>query len=309
MRQKFENFDFLRDCQPWTFDVRHSSLKATLNAEPETLERLPKIMSIITLLTDFGTGVEYAGLMKGVILSINPSAAIVDITHQIDSQDIVQAAFTICASYEYFPDGTVHLVVVDPGVGSKRSLLALEIKKQIFIAPDNGVLTLLFNEGEIKSLIRITNSKYFLASVSRTFHGRDIIAPVGAHLSVGIDIRTLGVEIDLRDAVQLDHLDPYMSENGELVGKIVVIDNFGNLISNINFRKLSEVYQNGQEKRIQIKVGSTVIIGLSEIYDSVQSKIPLALIGSRGYLEIAVNKGNAAQVLNVEKGDTVRVMV
>ena len=299
----------LFDAQPWTFDVRHSSLKATLNAEPGTLERLPKIMSIITLLTDFGTGAEYAGLMKGVILSINPSAAIVDITHQIDSQDIVQAAFTICASYEYFPDGTVHLVVVDPGVGSERSLLALEIKKQIFIAPDNGVLTLLFNEGEIKSLIRITNSKYFLASVSRTFHGRDIIAPVGAHLSVGIDIRTLGVEIDLRDAVQLDHLHPCMSENGELVGKIVVIDNFGNLISNINFRKLSEVYQNGQEKRIQIKIGSTVIIGLSEIYDSVQSKTPLALIGSRGYLEIAVNKGNAAQVLNVEKGDTVRVMV
>ena len=266
-------------------------------------------MSIITLLTDFGTGAEYAGLMKGVILSINPSAAIVDITHQVDSQDIVQAAFTIAASYEYFPDGTVHLVVVDPGVGSQRSLLALEIKSQFFIAPDNGVLTLLFNQGEIKSLIRITNSKYFLASVSRTFHGRDIIAPVGAHLSVGIDIRTLGVEIDLRDAVQLDHLHPCMSENGELVGKIVVIDNFGNLISNINFRKLSEVYQNGQEKRIQIKIGSTVIIGLSEIYDSVQSKTPLALIGSRGYLEIAVNKGNAAQVLNVEKGDPVRVMV
>jgi len=264
-------------------------------------------MSIITLLTDFGTGTEYAGLMKGVILSINPSAAIVDITHQIDSQDIVQAAFTTYSSYGYFPDGTVHLVVVDPGVGSERSLLALEMKKQIFIAPDNGVLTLLFNEGKISSLIRITNSKYFLASVSRTFHGRDIIAPVGAHLSGGIDVRKLGPEIDLRDAVHLDHLYARISENGELVGRIIVIDDFGNLITNIDFKKLSEVYLTGQEKKIQIKIGSHVITGLSETYDSEQSKTPLALIGSRGYLEIAVNKGNAARVLNAEKGDKVRV--
>ncbi len=266
-------------------------------------------MSIISLLTDFGTGAEYAGLMKGVILSINRSATIVDLTHQIDSQDIVQAAFTIYASYEYFPDGTVHLVVVDPGVGSERSLLALETKKQFFIAPDNGVLTLLFNEGEITSLIRITNSRYFLASVSRTFHGRDIIAPVGAHLSFGIDIKTLGVEIALRDVVQLDDLHACMSENGEIVGKIIDIDDFGNLISNIDLKKLSNVYQSGQEKRIRIEIGSSVVNGLCQTYDSVQSKIPLALIGSRGYLEIAVNKGNAAQVLNAEKGDTVRVMV
>ncbi len=264
-------------------------------------------MSIVTLLTDFGTGAEYAGLMKGVILSINPSAAIVDITHQIDRQDIVQAAFTIFSSYEYFPDETVHLIVVDPGVGSERSLLALEMKNQFFIAPDNGVLTLLFSEGKITSLIRITNSKYFLTSVSRTFHGRDIIAPVGAHLSAGIDVRGLGTEIDLRDAVHLDHLDARISESGELVGKIVVTDDFGNLITNIDFKKLSEIYQAGQEKKIQIKIGSHVINGLSETYDSVRPKTPLALIGSRGYLEIAVNKGNAALFLNAVKGDNVWV--
>ena len=266
-------------------------------------------MSIITLLTDFGTGAEYAGLMKGVILSINPSAAIVDITHQIESQDIVQAAFSIYSSYAYFPEGTVHLVVVDPGVGSERSLLAVEMKKQFFIAPDNGVLTLLFNEGKITSLIRITNSKYFLTSVSRTFHGRDIIAPVGAHLSGGIDVRRLGTEIDLRDVVHLDCLYARISENGELVGKIVAIDDFGNLITNIDFKKMSEVPLTGKEKKIRIKIGSRVITGLSEIYNSVPSKTPLALIGSRGYLEIAVNKGNAARVLKAEKGDEVRVMV
>ncbi len=289
-------------------DVRRSSLKPTLNGEPGTLERSHNTMSIITLLTDFGTGAEYAGLMKGVILSINPSAVIVDITHQIDCQDIVQAAFTICSSYEYFPDGTVHLVVVDPGVGSERSLLALEMKNQIFIAPDNGVLTLLFNEGNISALIRITNSKYFLASVSRTFHGRDIIAPVGAHLSGGLDLRELGTEIDRRDAVHLDDLYARISENGELVGKIVGIDDFGNLITNIDFKKLSEAYPSGQEKKIQIKIGSHAITGLYETYSSVQPKTPMALVGSRGFLEIAVNKGNAALILNTEKGDNVRVL-
>lgn len=265
-------------------------------------------MSIITLLTDFGMGAEYAGLMKGVILSINPSAAIVDITHQIDSQDIEQAAFTICSSYEYFPDGTVHLIVVDPGVGSERSLLALEMKKQFFIAPDNGVLTLLFKKRKPTALIRITNAKYFLASVSQTFHGRDIIAPVGAHLSVGLDVRKLGDEICLKDAVCLDNLCAYFSENGELVGKIVTVDDFGNLITNIDLNKLEKMHQAGQEL-IQIKIGSHVISGLSETYNSVQSNTSLALIGSRGYLEIAVNKGNAAQILNLEKGAEVRVMV
>ena len=265
-------------------------------------------MSIITLLTDFGTSAEYAGLMKGVILSINPSAAIVDITHQIDSQDIVQAAFTICSSYEYFPDGTVHLIVVDPGVGSERSLLALEMKKQFFIAPDNGVLTLLFNKRKPTALIRITNAKYFLASVSQTFHGRDIIAPVGAHLSIGLDVRKLGDEICLKDAVQLDNFCTHFAENGELVGKIVAVDNFGNLITNIDFRKLEKMRQAGQEL-IQIKIGSHVIRGLSETYSRVESNTSLALVGSRGYLEIAVNMGNAAQVLNVEKGTEVRVMV
>ena len=202
----------------------------------------------------------------------------------------------------------MHLVVVDPGVGSERSLLALEMKKQFFVAPDNGVFTLLFNEEKITSLIRVTNSTYFLASVSRTFHGRDIIAPVGAHLSVGLDVRKLGDEICLQDAVHLDNLCAHFSENGELVGKIVTVDNFGNLITNIDFDKLEKVHQAGQEI-IQVKIGSHVISGLSKTYNRVQSNTSLALIGSRGYLEIAVNKGNAAQVLNVEKRAEVRVMV
>jgi S-adenosylmethionine hydrolase len=266
-------------------------------------------MSIITLLTDFGTKDEYAGLMKAVILSINPSVVIIDITHQIDSQDIVQAAFALYSSYGYFPEGTVHLVVVDPGVGSERSLLALEMKQQFFIAPDNGVLTLLFTEAKITSLVRITNSRYFRSSVSPTFHGRDIIAPVGAHISGGIDIGKLGPELDVQTAVHLNHLHPQISEDGQLVGKIVVIDNFGNLITNIDSEALSAVYPIGEKRKIQILIGSHVITGLSRTYDNVRLKTPLALIGSRGYLEIGVNKGHAARTLKAQKGDTVRVRV
>jgi S-adenosylmethionine hydrolase len=266
-------------------------------------------MSIITLLTDFGTGDEYAGLMKGAILSINPAVTIVDITHQVDSQDIVQAAFTIYSSYGYFPEGTIHLVVVDPGVGSERSLLALEIKQQIFIAPDNGVLTLLFSEGKIISLIRITNSRYFRSPVSRTFHGRDIIAPVGAHLSGGLNIRKLGTEIDLDDTVRLDHLRAQISETGELVGKIVAIDKFGNLITNIDSDKLHEVYPNIPKETLQITTGAHGITGLFETYSNVPLKSAVALIGSRGFLEIALNQDNAAQVLNAGKGDEVRVKI
>ena len=266
-------------------------------------------MSVITLLTDFGTGAEYAGLMKGVILSINPSAVVVDITHQIDPHDITQAAFTIHTAYRYFPEKTVHLIVVDPGVGSERGLLVMEMGRHFFIAPDNGVLTVLFGEGEITSLTRITNSKYFLTSVSRTFHGRDIIAPVGAHIAGGANVKNMGVRMDIKNAVCLDDLYAGFLENGELAGKIVDIDDFGNLITNIDFKKLSKIYQTGQEKKVQIKIGSHVLSGLSEIYESVPSNVPLALIGSRGYLEIAVNRGNAARVLNVKKGDGVQVIV
>lgn len=208
-------------------------------------------MSIITLLTDFGTEDEYVGLMKGVILSINPSAAIVDITHRIAPQNIAQAAFSLHASYRYFPDRSVHLVVVDPGVGTRRDLLVLKVRKHLFVAPDNGVLTLLLSETGIMTMVRVTNSEFFLKPVSRTFHGRDIIAPVGAHLSKGIDLRKIGEEINPTDAVRLDELQARTLENGGIIGKIVAIDHFGNLISNIESQKLAAVDVGGQKRGSQ----------------------------------------------------------
>ncbi|MGB5748963.1 MAG: SAM-dependent chlorinase/fluorinase [Desulfobacterales bacterium] len=266
-------------------------------------------MSVITLLTDFGTDDEYVGLMKGVILSINPSAVIVDITHQIDRQDIVQAAFTIYSGYQYFPEGTVHLIVVDPGVGTERGLLALKLEKQFFIAPDNGVLTLLLNEKNIYSLNLITNPNYFRASVSRTFHGRDIIAPVGAHIANGLEVNELGPAIDVQNIACLDSLGARCTENGDIEGEVVAIDHFGNLITNIKSEQLSECLHAGPQEEIRIRIRSNVIKGLSETYAGVGPNTPLALIGSRGYLEIAINKGNAAQHLSAEKGESVRVVL
>ena len=266
-------------------------------------------MSIITLLTDFGTKDEYVGLMKGVILSINPSATIVDITHGIDSQDIVQAAYAIHSAFRYFPAGSVHLIVVDPGVGTGRSLLALEMGSQYFVAPDNGVLTLLFDEETISSIVKLTNRHYFLETVSRTFHGRDIIAPVGAHLTRGVELHRMGDEISPSDAIRLGNMLPSVSDTGEIAGVIVAIDHFGNLITNIDYQALAADILPGLNPRTRIRIGSHTIDGIGDTYENGAPNTPLALIGSRGYLEIAVNKGSAARVLNAGKGDAVQVKI
>jgi S-adenosylmethionine hydrolase len=266
-------------------------------------------MSIITLLTDFGTEDEYVGLMKGVILSIHPRAAIVDITHQIVSQDVVQAAYTIHASYRYFPPGSVHLIVVDPGVGTGRAVLALEMQKHFFIAPDNGILTRLLDDGDTTELVRITNTDYFLNPVSRTFHGRDIFAPVCAHVAKGVALSRLGTQMRPHEIVRLDNLQARLLQNGEIVGEIIAIDHFGNLISNIETRQLAQYRQADQTAGLKIRIGSHVIHGMSDTYGNVPSNTALALIGSRGYLEIAVNCGSAARQLNVRRGDTVHVSI
>jgi len=262
-------------------------------------------MSVITLLTDFGTEDEYVGLMKGAILTINPGVTIVDLSHRIDRHDIVQAAFAIRSGYPYFPEGTVHLIVVDPGVGTDRSLLALKSDGHWFIAPDNGVLTLLCRDKNVSSLNRITNPKYFKASVSSTFHGRDIIAPVGAHIAGGLDVKELGPETDLQNIICLEGLRVRSTKNGELRGKIITIDHFGNLITNIHFDRLARWLPAAAHDRLRIKMGSNVIEGLSETYADVASDSPVAVIGSRGYLEIAINQGHAARHLNAVKGDDV----
>ncbi len=264
-------------------------------------------MSIITLITDFGTDDEYAGIMKGVILSINPSVNIIDVTHGIDPQDLIHAAYIIQYSYSYFPEGTVHVIVVDPTVGSDRSIISLEAMGHFFIAPDNGVLKFIIDEGNVDSIIHVNNARFFLEPVSRTFHGRDIFAPVSAHLSMGVQINELGTPLEQKNLADLSIPKPNFSDKGELTGLIVSIDRFGNLITNIDKAVIDKFYNSDMGKKLEIIVGRRKIRGLSPNYNSVKPNCPIAVIGSRRYLEIAVNCGSAKNHFMVEKGDTIRV--
>jgi hypothetical protein len=262
-------------------------------------------MPIITLLTDFGTEDAYAGIIKGVILSITPSTVIIDITHHIDPQDVIQAAYVIKSSYKYFPRGTVHVMVVDPGVGSHRAIVALDMMGHIFLAPDNGVLTLIMEEGKIDSLVRVENTRYFLTPVSRTFHGRDIFAPVAAHLCKGMDIKNLGPSLDPRHLVYFKIDKPSLLKTDRLVGAVVCFDGFGNCISNIDETNIKELDARGSGRRLEIKIRNTSIKGLSPSYADTEPKQPLAIMGSFGYLEIALNQGNARRDLGIQKGDPI----
>jgi len=266
-------------------------------------------MPIITLLTDFGTEDEYVGLMKGVILSIHPAVSIVDITHQIDPQDIAQAAYAVSSSYRYFPEGTVHVVIVDPGVGSERRIIALQTGGHIFLAPDNGVLTLLFEDQTPDSLVKVDNTKFFRETICETFHGRDIFAPVGAYIAKGISLSDIGSEVDFSDVVRMPGLDCKISGRGEFVGKIISVDRFGNLITNIRVEELDRYLKtSGDAGEPQIRIRKTRIDGLVRTYSSAKPQKLLALIGSRGYLEIAINGSSAEARLKAKKGDTVKVI-
>ena len=186
---------------------------------------------IITLLTDFGSQDAYAGIMKGVIAGINHRANIIDICHNIPPQDIFNGAYLLSTSYKYFPKGTIHVAVVDPGVGSQRDIVCVKIREHLFLVPDNGLLSFVVQEERPKSIVRVTNDRYFLPSFSNTFHGRDVFAPVAAYLSLGIKPRQLGSKIN--QLKQLDIPRPEVKETGQLEGQIIYIDRFGNLITNI----------------------------------------------------------------------------
>ena len=266
-------------------------------------------MPIVTIVSDFGLRDEYAGVIKGVILSICPSASIVDITHQIDPQDILQTAYLVPSFYRFFPQGTVHLIIVDPGVGGDRDILAVSHRGHVFIAPDNGVLTLLISREKSDTIVRINNADYFLKPVSTTFHGRDIFAPVSAHIINGTALKDLGTKIEYEDIIHLEDLCCRISETGELFGKIISIDRFGNLTTNIDSKSLAALCHSKSKNRLQIRISAHEILGLSDRYSNAELNTPLALIGSRNYLEIAVNCGSAEEYFKAQKGDSVQVTI
>lgn len=264
---------------------------------------------MITLITDFGAQDEYAGVMKGVILSINRNARIVDITHQIEPQDVVGAAITLNASFRYFPKGSIHVVVVDPGVGTNRNILALSVVGgHFFIAPDNGVLTPVIETEKIEAVIRVENASYFRKPVSRTFHGRDIFAPVAAHLTRGTPLTDLGPSVDLSSLVRLEIQKSYEKTDRELIGTIIWIDRFGNLITNIHEIDVKNFMEKNPRSVVAVILENETIVGLSDSYQGVEDGKPVAVIGSRGYLEVAIRCGNASQYFTSERGDSISVV-
>jgi hypothetical protein len=264
-------------------------------------------MAIISLITDFGTRDEYVGLMKAVILGIDPAAVVVDVSHAIAPQDVAQAAFMIESACRYFPAGSLHLVVVDPGVGTDRAILYLEAGGQRFIAPDNGVLSLVMPAGRGLLLRRVENPRLRPAAVSPTFHGRDIIAPAAAYLSKGLAADQLGPEVDAAAAVRITGLRAVPAADGTLLGRIVHVDRFGNLLTNIDAAALRQLHPLRPDRPPAVLVGDHAVTGIVTTYAEAAEGGLLALVGSRGYLEIAVNAGSAQALTNARRGDPVRV--
>jgi len=240
--------------------------------------------------------------MKGVILGIQPDAQVVDITHEVQAFEIADGAFTIAQAYRYFPKRTIHVVVVDPGVGSTRRPILAEMAGQFFIAPDNGVLSIVFAQGEPK-VRHITNQRYFLKPVSRTFHGRDVFAPVAAQLASGIAPTQFGKLID--DYLQLTFHRPTQTGKNAWTGTVLKVDRFGNLITNLHL----DDFPNLKGRPFRLLAGRQPITRLALTFTESSPGELFVLVGSSGYLEVATNQGSAAKQLGCGAGAAVELTI
>ena len=257
---------------------------------------------IITLTTDFGYQDPFVGIMKGVIAGINPQARVIDITHGIPPQEILAGALALRHSVKYFPPGTIHVAVVDPGVGSARRPLLIECEGNYFIGPDNGVLSLAVENVRSAHIVHLSNPTYHLHPTSTTFHGRDIFAPAAAHLSLGITVSAFGEPWE--EIVRLS-MPGVVRKERSIEGEIVYIDKFGNLFTNIDEHDLS-----GQAmETLNFASGSVWVCGVSPNYARAQEGEFVAILNSWGLLEIAVNKDNAQQRTGAKSGDKVEVVL
>lgn len=254
---------------------------------------------MITMLSDFGARDIYVGVMKGVIAQINPELKVIDLTHQIPPQNIAAARFCLMNAYPYFPVGTVHLAVVDPGVGGTRRAIAVEFANGFLVGPDNGTFSGLLSQSAAIAVVELTNPDYWRTpQPSRTFHGRDIFAPVAAHLASGVSFTDLGNPIHSTALVQLNIPECVLTETG-IAGSIQYIDHFGNLVTNIPGSYV-------QGKTWYVKATGLTMTGC-ETYSDVKIGDAIALVESHGWVEIAINRGNAQSQLQFELGDTIEL--
>ena len=252
-------------------------------------------MSVITLTTDFGTRDWFVGTMKGVIAGIAPKAKVIDLNHDLPPGDIRGGAFALAVSCRFFPKGTIHVAVVDPGVGSRRKAIAVRTAVGVFVGPDNGVLSWVLANEKTTSIHALENEAYFLQPVSRTFHGRDVFAPVAAHLSRGVPIKKFGPA--LKDFVRIEWPVP-RRQRGGIEGEVVYIDRFGNAITNLG----SSLLRGSDWAACEVYAKRRRVCPLKTFYQDVTPGTPIALAGSSGFLEIAVNGGSAEKSLGLRIG-------
>jgi S-adenosylmethionine hydrolase len=262
-----------------------------------------KPSGIITLTTDFGRSDPYVAMMKGIILSINPNATIIDVTHQIPAHSMREGGMIIKESYTYFPSGTVHVGVVDPGVGGIRRPIAILVDNHFFVGPDNGLFSPIIETQCHTDVIHLNETRYWMHTISPTFHGRDIFAPIAAHLSLGTNLLLMGEKIDNPTLLP----SPLPQKNNiDLVGEIIRVDHFGNLITNITEEHLGPFLT---AKDLAIRIGRITVKKISTTYSDVPEGQPLALIGSSHLLEIAVNMGRAADYFGQDTVIGIKVQV
>jgi len=261
---------------------------------------------IISLMTDFGQEDFFVASLKGVILKINPSVQIVDITHYIRSFDVKSAAFVLYSCYKFFPEKTIFLVVVDPGVGTPRKIILAQSRNYFYVAPDNGVLSLVLNSDNIKQIREVSNKKFWLAETAKTFEGRDKMAPVAAYLAQGIPCSEFGPSLKIYKKFKMRK--PVVSDN-EIIGRILYVDKFGNLITNIPSELLEKVKVKNSKKDFYLIFKSQGISGYGQSYSSVKRGRLLFLAGSLGLIEIAAREESAAQKLGAKSGDEVRIVI
>jgi S-adenosyl-L-methionine hydrolase (adenosine-forming) len=261
---------------------------------------------IVTLTTDFGSNDHFIGTIKGVILEIVPDATIVDICHAVQPFDVLDGALTIAQAYSYFPTSTVHLVVVDPGVGTARRPIIASSDRHHFVGPDNGVLSLIYGREERMHVRHVTADHYYLQPISNTFHGRDIFAPIAGYLAKGVETEKFGEEIS--DFVRFNAPRPKPAGENSLRGVVLKVDRFGNLVTNITEKDAPTLFRTDPPP-FKITVGNSEISDIKENYAQGVPKQVFGILGSMGYLEISANRASAAQILGVGKGSEVTLQV
>ena len=256
-------------------------------------------MKIITLTTDFGVADPFVGIMKGVILGIAPDVRMVDLCHEIAPQDVVGGALALEAAAPHFPPGTVHLAVIDPGVGSERAAIAIESERAFYVGPDNGLFELALRGDPLVRAVRLTNPTYHRPPVSPTFHGRDIFAPAAAHLAADVLLESMGEPIDGLVSLNLPH-PKRIGDSLEI--HVLHVDRFGNLVTDIDGTGLANWLGPRKQTSLRLAIGSSTIRGLSKTYSDALPTALLAYFGSSGHLEIGIRNGSAARVLGVGPG-------